>query len=157
MKLQGALRALAFGLLVAGLAGCGDKGQQAAGSSTHVLGGAGSAPRPAASAPRVDSQGRAIPRPPAPRGANADVVMAGPDAAVAVWEQDRRVVTSSFTAAGGWTPSVPLEEIYGEAGRPQLAGNGVVRRSRCGSTPSAASRACASAASTPPRAGACPT
>lgn len=122
MKLQGAIRALALGLAVAGLVACGDASERAAGDSTKVLGGLGA--RSAASAPLVDSQGRPFPRPPAPRLSGAQVVRTGPDAAVAVWEQDHRIVASSFTPAGGWTPAVPLEEIYGDAGRPQLAGTG---------------------------------
>lgn len=124
MKLRPAIHALVLGLAIAGLAGCGDDERPEAAGSTAVLGGFGAAPKKAASEPLVDSQGRPIPRPPAPRSATVQVVPTGADAAVAVWEQDHHVVTASYAAGRGWTPSVPLEEIYGEAGAPQLAGNG---------------------------------
>jgi hypothetical protein len=130
MTFQGVTPALVL-VLAAGLAACRDAQppvpatvSSTAGLSTAVLGGNGSDPRAAAAAALTDASGRPIPAPPMPRQATAQMVRAAPDAALAVWVQDGRVVSASYAPASGWSAASPLEEIYGQASQPQLASNG---------------------------------
>jgi hypothetical protein len=63
--------------------------------------------------------------PPAlPAGTQAQLVRAKGDTALAVWVQDNHVVAATWTAAAGWGPAQPLEDIFGEASEPQLASDG---------------------------------
>ena len=110
MKFEGVL---ALALLAAALAGCGDADRHR--SNTAVLGAHG---------PSGSAQGRAIPPPPAPQNARAQVVRSGGEAAVAAWIADDHVVASAWTPAGGWSPPEPLERIYGDPSDVQLASNG---------------------------------
>lgn len=108
--------------LAAALAAC---DRQQAAHDTAVLGGSG--PRPAAAGAGfslADANGRAIPAPPAPPTARVQAVRSGDEAALALWVQDDRVMASSWTRDGGWTPAHALEDIYGQASDPQLASNG---------------------------------
>ncbi|RYZ06056.1 MAG: hypothetical protein EOO24_11955 [Comamonadaceae bacterium] len=125
MRLPGPIH-LAVLLATAALAACGDAGPSATtgASPTAVLGGVGGAPRATASAPLTDSAGRVIPAPPLPRGAKAEMARSGPDTAIAVWVERDHVVAASYAPASGWAAATPLEEIFGEASRPQVAGNG---------------------------------
>lgn len=117
MRLPALLLAIA-----AALAAC-DRNEP--GHDTKVLGGygAGRAPDGAASS-LTDDEGRAIPPPPAPARAVVRAARSGDNAALALWLQDGRVMASSWTRDGGWSPSHALEDIYGEASDPQLASNG---------------------------------
>jgi len=117
-----AMRNASAMLLVAlALAGCHER--PAGPNHTAVLGGYG--PSPASSEPQLtDAQGQAIPRPPAPAGTPARVVRLGDAEALAVWVRDGHVVASMFARPGGWSEARPLEEIFGQASDPQLAGNG---------------------------------
>lgn len=92
---------------------------------TKVLGGygAGRAADGATSA-LTDDDGRVIPPPPAPAKAVVRAARSGENAALALWVQDGRVMASSWSRDGGWSPAHPLEDIYGEASDPQLASNG---------------------------------
>ena len=102
------------------LTGCRDRPAEA---DTTVLGGYGQAP--ARSAPGLsDAKGQAIPAPPAPAGAQAQVVRSGDESALALWLQDGHVVASTFGRPAGWSAPAALEDIYGVASDPQLAGNG---------------------------------
>lgn len=121
MTFRGVLLATALAT-VAALAGCGDAAPPS--PSTAVLGGTGSGPRAAASAPITDSAGNVIPAPALPRNAAAQMVRSGPDTALAAWVQDDHVVVASYAPATGWSAPAPLEDIHGESSRPQLASNG---------------------------------
>ncbi|HEX7890044.1 MAG TPA: hypothetical protein VF522_11855 [Ramlibacter sp.] len=108
--------------VAAALAAC-DRGAPA--HDTSVLGARGPAQAPGGVAsPLTDARGRAIPAPPAPATARVQAVRSGEEAALALWLQDGRVMASSWTRDGGWTPARALEEIYGQASDPQLASNG---------------------------------
>ncbi|HVE54472.1 MAG TPA: hypothetical protein VNB23_13925, partial [Ramlibacter sp.] len=72
----------------------------------------------------TDGRGHAIPPAPAPAGVHAQAVRANDDSALATWVQDHHVVASGWTREGGWTTPQALEQIYGVASDPQLAGNG---------------------------------
>lgn len=100
------------------LVGC-DRGQDAErrASNTAVMGGYGP---PRAGSPQ-DATG--IPAPPAPRGARVHVAPADAETALAVWEDQGRVMASRHTRAGGWEQPVPLEDIAGNASNVRLASN----------------------------------
>ena len=91
---------------------------------TAVLGGYGSGPRSAASAPLTDGRGQAIPLPRLPRNTTAQLARLGPDGALAAWVQDDHVVAASYAPGTGWTAPQPLERIYGQSSDPQLASDG---------------------------------
>jgi hypothetical protein len=117
MRLPALLLALA-----AALAAC-DRNPSA--HDTTILGGSGPARAPGgAASPLADAQGRVIPAPPAPAKARVQAVRSGDEAALALWLEDGRVMASSWTRDGGWSPAHALEEIYGQASDPQIASNG---------------------------------
>lgn len=117
MRLPALLLALA-----AALAAC-DRDERV--PDTAVLGGHGArGTADSAASSLVDADGRAIPAPPAPARARVQAVRSGDRAALALWVQDGRVMASSWTRDGGWSPAHALEEIYGQASDPQLASNG---------------------------------
>jgi len=110
---------LALLLLAAALAACGDRGGDAAERNhTSVLGGFGE--QHARSA--ADDTARLGLPPGAPH--DTRIVRATSETALALWVRDGQAVAAKHTPATGWTAPQPLEEIYGKASDPQLAGNG---------------------------------
>jgi hypothetical protein len=59
-----------------------------------------------------------------PAGVRAQAVRSGEDSALALWVQDKHVVSSTWSNASGWSAAQPLEDIYGVASDAQLASNG---------------------------------
>lgn len=113
--------ACAVACLAWALAGCSERADRQ--GDTTVLG--GSAPEDARDGGRVvDTVPPPIPAPPVPPGVQPQLTRSGKAAALAVWVQDGHVVASSLLpAGGGWSTPQPLEDIYGEASDPRLAGN----------------------------------
>ncbi|MBE7368351.1 hypothetical protein [Ramlibacter pallidus] len=108
------------------LSGCGDELPKSAGvNNTAVLGGyaPGQARTPEGQV-LTDGRGQPIPPAPVPAGVQAQAVRSAEEGALAVWVQEGHVVASGWTRDGGWTPPQALEEIYGVASDPQVAGNG---------------------------------
>lgn len=100
----------------------------ARGSDTSVLGGYGSGPGGRAAARSgeaglTDTQGRAIPLPPVPRNTVADMALVGRFTALALWEEQGRVMATRYTRERGWEPPQPLEQIGGQASNARLASN----------------------------------
>jgi hypothetical protein len=119
---RGAVPAL---VLLALLAGCGDRQDSAHRNNTAVLGGSGPGPsRPEPAVALTDARGRPIPPPPAPAQATVQAMRSADDAALAVWVQDSHVVASTWTRASGWNAAQSLERIYGDSTDPRLASNG---------------------------------
>jgi hypothetical protein len=110
-------------LAAAGLAltGCGD--EPAPRNTTAVLGGSGAPPAGDAST-LTDARGQPIPRPPVAAGVQVQMARSGDEGALALWEEDGKVLASAFSRDTGWSGAVPLEQIYGRASDPQLASNG---------------------------------
>ena len=95
-----------------------------ASSGTSVLG-AATAPRPVPPAPALlDTQGKPLPEPPVPRGAQAQAVHSGPDSALVVWVHEGTVMASTYRDGQGWGAGQVLEDIRGDARDVQLASNG---------------------------------
>jgi hypothetical protein len=100
----------------------------ARGSDTAVLGGYGSGPGGAAGArgseaALADALGNAIPSPPMPRNTVADMALVGRFTALALWEEQGRVMATRYTRERGWEPPQPLEQIGGQASNARLASN----------------------------------
>lgn len=109
-------------LAVLALAGCdGRPAHPDHSNNTAVLGSYGP---PGAGATLSDAQGLAIPAPPVPHGARAQMVRSGDESALAVWVADDQVVATTWTRAGGWSAPQTLEQIYGTSSDPQIASNG---------------------------------
>jgi hypothetical protein len=87
-------------------------------SNTAVLGSYG---QPNVVAPAVPNA-RSFPAPPAPKGADVEVVPQPSGQALAVWSQEGTVHGARF-AGGRWTDAKALEEIRGEVSDLELAGN----------------------------------
>jgi hypothetical protein len=84
-------------------------------NNTAVLGSYGQAPATA---------GAALPRPPAPAGSSVATSALGDGQALALWTQEGRMFGARYAPTTGWTDVHALEQIRGDAGDPQLAGNG---------------------------------
>jgi hypothetical protein len=82
-------------------------------SNTAVLGSYGQ--RPAQTA---------LPRPPAPANSHVATTALDDGQQLAIWTQDGHVYGARYAASTGWTDAHALEQILGEAGDVQLAGNG---------------------------------
>lgn len=100
----------------------------ARGDDTSVLGGYGTGPARSADARHTegglaDAWGRGIPTPPVPRNTAADTALVGPATALAVWEEQNRVMATRYTRERGWETPQPLEQIAGQASNSRLASN----------------------------------
>lgn len=91
------------------------------GSDTRVLGGFGSGPRTGAAAP---APAASVPAPPVPRTSRATTAQVATNVAVAVWQDDGRVMSSRYTREAGWSAPQALEAIGGAASNPRVATNG---------------------------------
>jgi hypothetical protein len=122
MPVRAALPVLVLALLA--LAGCDARTAKPDHSNnTAVLGSYGPPTDGTAGAALTDAQGQAIPAPPAPHGARAQMARSGDESALAVWVADDHVVASGWTRATGWSAPQPLERIYGASSDPRIASN----------------------------------
>jgi hypothetical protein len=121
MKLSGLGTAL---LVAASLAVAGCNERPAPQNDTAVLGANGPGPAGADAATLTDARGRPIPPPRVPAGVQVQMARSDDESALALWEQDGKVLASAFSRDRGWSEALPLEQIYGRASDPQLASNG---------------------------------
>ncbi|MGE4241430.1 hypothetical protein [Ramlibacter sp.] len=84
-------------------------------SQTSVLGSAGRG---------ADANRPHIPAPPVPRGAAAVVIPAGDDEALAAWTHEGRPRATRYARGTGWSDTVVLEDLFGDASGLLLAGDG---------------------------------
>lgn len=84
-------------------------------SNTAVLGSNGMPAKPVAPV---------FPPPPAPRGAEVEIVGSGPGQAVAIWTQEGRVHAGRYATGAGWTDLRTIDDIPGETSDLELTGNG---------------------------------
>jgi hypothetical protein len=104
------------------LAACGER--QAARNDTSVMGSAAPAAPRAADPPELtDGSGAAIPAPDVRGATELRMARSGDTGALAVWVQGGDVFTAMFERGRGWSAPQPLEQIFGEASDPRIAGN----------------------------------